>query len=156
MYIFLVIIALDPQTKILCSHGNAPTSKLMNRMDEVNAFNDIGLDAPPSSEELYFLSKLDSITLSDDEKAKLLGPTNSEEIGYILFNEVDLDSSPGEDGLTYRFIKIFWEWQDFQALYLDFLNFTRENGSSGLVENFGIMTVKNKKVQSDEYEKNLN
>ena len=37
MYIFLVIIALDPQTKILCSHGNAPTSKLMNRMAEVNA-----------------------------------------------------------------------------------------------------------------------
>ena len=121
--------------------------------DEVASYDDIGLDAPPTPEELFFLSKLESISLSDAEKVKLLSPTNSDEIGYILYNEVDLDSSPGEDGLTYRFIKIFWEWQDFKNLYLDFLNFTRENCSSGLLENFGIMTVKNKKVQSNEYDK---
>ena len=77
--------------------------------DEVSSYNDIGLDAPPTSEELYFLSKF-----SDAEKVKLLGPTNSDEICFILYNEVDLVSSPGEDVLNYRFVKIFLGWQNFK------------------------------------------
>ena len=108
--------------------------------DEVSSYNDIGLDAPPTSEELYFLSKF-----SDAEKVKLLGPTNSDEICFILYNEVDLVSSPGEDVLNYRFVKVFWGWQDLKTLYLDLQKFTMESGPSGLLENFGIMTVKNKK-----------
>ena len=84
---------------------------------------------------------------------ELLAPTNEEEIGNILENEVDPDSSPGADGITYRFLKCFWKWAAFRKLYLNFLNYTRKNGSSGLAENCGVMTVKNKKVQSIEYTK---
>ena len=81
---------------------------------------------------------------------ELEGPTKQEEIYFILENEVDLDSSPGEDGITYRFIKCFWKWSAYREIYLQFLNFTRTSGSCGLCENIGIMTVKNKKVQSVE------
>ena len=70
-----------------------------------------------------------------------------------LDNEVDLDSSPGEDGLTYRFIKLFWNWKCFEYLYLEFLNYTRSVGNCGVVENIGIMTVKNKKTPSVEFNK---
>ena len=80
---------------------------------EVSPFNDLNFDAPPSPEEAFFLAKLKSLVLSDDEKEELLSPTNQEEISYILEKEVDLDSSPGEDGITYRFIKLFWQWEDY-------------------------------------------
>ena len=84
--------------------------------------------------------------ITDEERNKLLEPTNEEEIEFILKYEVDLDSSPGEDGLTYRIIKTFWVWQEFRDLYIDFLNFTRKGNCTGLIDNCGIMTVKNKKV----------
>ena len=93
------------------------------------------------------------MVLNEHERNELLSPTNEDEIGFILENEVDLDSSPGEDGITYRFIKVFWEWPAYRKLYLEYLNFTRENKSCGILENFGVMTVKNKKVQSMEYDK---
>ena len=47
----------------------------------------------------------------------------------------------------------FWEWPAYKDLYLKYLNFTRLDKSSGILENFGVMTVKNKKVQSNLYEK---
>ena len=81
---------------------------------EVSPFNDVDFNAPPSPEEVYFLSKLKCLDLSEVDKEQLLCPTNHEEISYILENEVDLDSSPGEDGLTYKFTKVFWQWQDLE------------------------------------------
>ena len=120
---------------------------------ELSLYENKDFEAPVTPMEEVFLSKLSKISLSDEEKEQLLCPTNSEEVSYILENEVDLDSSPGEDGLTYRFIKLFWKWNCFEYLYLQFLNFTRERGDCGLLENMGIMTVKNKKIQSIEYDK---
>ena len=120
---------------------------------ELNLYENKDFDEPVTPMEEVFLSKLSKISLSDEEKEQLLCPTNSEEVSYILENEVDLDSSPGEDGLTYRFIKLFWKWNCFEYLYLHFLNFTRERGDCGLLENMGVMTVKNKKIQSIEYDK---
>ena len=125
-----------------------------NKMrEELNLYGNMDFGAPVTEQEEAFLSKLIGITLTESEKEKLLAPTNSEEISFILNNEVDLDSSPGEDGITYRFIKVFWNWKCFEYLFLDFLNFTRSCGNCGVVENMGIMTVKNKKIQSIEYDK---
>ena len=120
---------------------------------ELKQHGEIEFNAPPTPMEEVFLSKLKPVVLSEEEKSELLSPTNQEEISYILEHEVDLDSSPGEDGITYRFIKLFWKWPTYRDLYLKYLNFTRASGSCGLLENFGIMTVKNKKVQSIEYNK---
>ena len=125
-----------------------------NKMrEELNLYENRDFKAPVTEEEEDFLSNLSGVILSEIEKEELLAPTNSEEISFILNNEVDLDSSPGEDGITYRFIKVFWNWKCFEYLYLDFLNFTRSCGNCGVVENVGIMTVKNKKIQSVEYDK---
>ena len=75
--------------------------------NEVKQFSDIKFDAPVSPSEEAFLGKINKLILTDDEKEELLRPTSEEEITFILNNEVDLDSSPGEDGITYRFIKCF-------------------------------------------------
>ena len=125
-------------------------SKIKN---EVKQFGDLDFDAPISQEEELFLGKMEKLILTDGEKEDLLRPTSAEEITFILNNEVDLDSSPGEDGITYRFIKLFWDWSEYRFIYLKFLNFTRDYKSYGVMENLGIMTVKNKKAQSNDYEK---
>ena len=120
---------------------------------ELALYKDQVFDAVPSQLEEYFLSKLPKIVLTNEEKESLLCPTKEEEVYFILKHEVDKDSSPGEDGITYRFIAVFWEWPDYRYLFLSYLNFTREDGSFGLLENFGVMSIKNKKNQSNLYEK---
>ena len=110
-------------------------------------------DAPPTDAEEAFLLRLNPISLSEEEKLELLSPTDETEISYILKHEIDKDSSPGEDGITYRFISVFWNFSDYRYLFLKFLNFTRVEGSWGLLENFGVMTIKNKKQHSYLYEK---
>ena len=121
--------------------------------EELKPFSTLDRDAPPSEEERYFLDKLEGITLTNEELEELVKPTTEEEVYYILKNEVDLDSSPGEDGITSRFLVCFWKFEAFRELYIKYLNFTREIGSTGKVKNIGIMVVKNKNVQSMEYEK---
>ena len=120
---------------------------------ELGPHSNLDFDATITHEEQVFLSKLSKVALTDEEKADLLSPTTEIEISCILEHEVDKDSSPGEDGISYRFISIFWKLPEYRYLYLKFLNFTREDGSFGLIENFGVMTIKNKKVQSNLYEK---
>ena len=120
---------------------------------ELSSMDGKGFGDAISPQEEEFLSKVSKINLTDEEKELLISPTNEEEISIILDHEVDKDSSPGEDGITYRFMSVFWEFSEYRFLYLKFLNYTREVGSWGLLENVGIMTIKNKKTQSNLYEK---
>ena len=75
--------------------------------EELAAFDNVDIEAPPSLAEIEFLVKIKKVEWKDEEREILIGPTNEEEIEEILESEVDLDSSPGEDGITYRFISIF-------------------------------------------------
>ena len=84
-------------------------------------------------------------TWTDDEKWELTKPITAEEIWQILDKEVDLDSSPGEDGLTYRCLKHFMYNKSFEEIYITFLNYTRDLGNYVCVGNNGIMVIKNKK-----------
>ena len=68
------------------------------------------VDGDPTPAELMFLSKLGRIGLSEEEEADLLKPTCEEEISQILQFDVDLDSSPGEDGITYRMMSRLWDF----------------------------------------------
>ena len=120
---------------------------------ELEAHCDMEIDAPLRNEEKEFISKLERVQLTEEEKEELIGPVKEEEIGFILSQEVDKDSSPGEDGITYRFIEIFWRFLEYRHLFLKYLNSIREDGSLNLLENVGIMTIKNKKTQSNLYEK---
>ena len=107
----------------------------------------------PTKEEKYFLDKLENIVLSDKEVQELIKPTEEKEILNILKHEVDLDSAPGEDGITSRFLLRFMKIDSFKEIYLKYLNYTRRVGSMGHIRNLGIMVVKNKNTQSNEYEK---
>ena len=121
--------------------------------EEVKVFGDLNRDDPPTEEEMYFLNLIPEVEWTEEDIDKLTGPTTEEEISKILNFEVDLDSSPGEDGITFRFIKIFWSSESYRKLYLTYLNKTRSEGNMGCVENLGIMVVKNKKSHSIEYDK---
>ena len=101
----------------------------------------------PTELEQYFLDKLDTIRLSETEIHELIRPTDEKEIIYILRNEVDLDSSPGEDGITSRFLLRFMGIESFREIYLRYLNYTRRIGSMGKIRNIGVMVVKNKSTQ---------
>ena len=112
-----------------------------------------GFDDPVTEEEAFFLDKLSKVGLSVEEKKELIDPIEEEEVGFILYHEVDKDSSPGEDGITYRFMKCFWEFPSYRSLYVNYLNYIRKIGSFGLESNNGIMVIKNKKTNTIEYNK---
>ena len=84
------------------------TSEVVNAIEEkmkkeLEAYNDKGFNAPLSRMEELFISKLGKVQLTDHEKEAIIGPITEQEISYVLDQEVDKDSSPGEDGITYRF-----------------------------------------------------
>ena len=106
-----------------------------------------------TEEEKGFLDKLEKIELSDSEVHELIKPTEEMEILNILKFEVDLDSSPGEDGITSRLLLRFMKIDAFKDIYIKYLNYTRRIGSMGQIRNLGIMVIKNKSTQSNEYEK---
>ena len=110
-------------------------------------------NVPATEEEAFFLDKMEKLSLTTLEKEELICRTTEDEIEYILKNEVDKDSSPGDDGITYRFMQCFWRFPAYRSLYVNYLNYTREIGSLGLERNNGIMVVKNKKAQTIEYKK---
>ena len=122
-------------------------------MEELKQFGNTNWEDPPTLEELTFLNNIPQTEWTKEEVDILIGPIKEEEILNILKYEVDLDSSPGEDGITYRFIKKFWDFKSYRTLYITFLNNSRYEGHLGEVSNVGTMIVKNKKNQSIEYEK---
>ena len=121
--------------------------------EELTVFSGPEGEEPATDEEKRFLDLIPETTWTEEEKKILTGPTTEEEIEGILNYEVDMDSSPGEDGITFRFIKSFWKFSSYKYLYLRFLNYTREIKEMGYENNIGVMVVKNKNVQSIEYDK---
>ena len=121
--------------------------------EELTEFSCLKNDDPATIDELYFLNSIPKNSWSNEEIEELCGPIREEEITSILENEVDLDSSPGEDGITYRVIKLFWKYTAYRALYIKYLNYTKQIGGMGSGGNIGIMIIKNKNVQSIEYDK---
>ena len=71
------------------------------------------MNDPVSEEESYFLNKVLKLNISDEDTSELLGPGQTEEVNLILHHEVDLDSSPGEDGITYRILNKLIEIPSF-------------------------------------------
>lgn len=120
--------------------------------DELQYFGSLGVDDDVTDQEDYFLNLLPKISLSKDEDYNLNKEISLQEVSIILENQVDPDSAPGEDGLTFRFLKIFWHWKSFQVLFLQFLNHAKEHGF-GCIENSGTMILINKKGPTFDYNK---
>ena len=68
-----------------------------------------------------------------------------------MTHEVDLDSSPGEDGITYRLLRKLIEIPSFLKCLVKMLDHIRENKNMGYLENLGIMKLLNKKLPSENY-----
>ena len=97
---------------------------------------------------MEFLQYIPHYTWSKEEIYQLNKKTSSEEVINILENEVDLDSAPGEDGITYRIIKRFMKNKNFREIYIDYLNYTREIGGCGSnISNTGVMVDKTRRVK---------
>ena len=108
-------------------------------------------DDPPTASEAFFLNKVAKADLDEDEKKELLGPITEEEVRQILTHEVDLDSSPGEDGITYRLLRKLIEIPSFLKCLVKMLDYIRKNKNMGYLENLGIMKLLNKKLPSENY-----
>ena len=121
--------------------------------EELNQYGDKEFEDPVSREEEEFLKEVVPYGWSDDEIRKLNDPTTEEEIFKILKYETNLDSAPGEDGITSRFLLTLWKFTSFRWIYVRFLNFTRFSRDFQNPNNTGVMIVKNKKTQSIKYEK---
>ena len=120
--------------------------------EELSSFGGPEDEDEVSEEEKYFLEFVEELTLSAEEIQELTKPIEGDEIETI-FDKVDPDSSPGEDGITYRMLKCFWQWESFQSLFLEFCNFVKDTGNFGHVKNLGVMVLKNKGGHSIDYNK---
>ena len=92
---------------------------------EMTSRDIIHRDEPPTEEEILFLDAIPDYQWTSQEIEELNKPTTLEEIRNILDTEVDLDSSPGEDGITYRCLRRFITNNYFAQIYLGYLNDSR-------------------------------
>ena len=120
---------------------------------KVDISDNTGIDwnEPATGEESLFLGKVWKADLSDEEIGQLLAPVSKEDIKRILCEDVDLDSSPGEDGITYRILKKLIDFPSFSKCIVNMLDHIRHFKNMGALENNGIMKLLNKKLPSDEY-----
>ena len=109
-------------------------------------------DENPTQEERKFLDFLPKLDLSDEEMQKVLGPVSEEECEEI-FKEVDLDSSPGKDGITYRMMRHLFRHKVFyKTLFLNVIEWTRYNQDMGHLKDVAVMKLLNKKKPTVKYE----
>ena len=104
-----------------------------------------GLDDLSSSEEDDFLENIEEVIWTEQDIERLNELTKEEEVFKILKEETNLDSAPGEDGITARFMLFLWNIESYRWLYLKFLNFSRFPKNYYSRNNVGVMVVKNKK-----------
>ena len=121
--------------------------------EELKAFGDIDDDEPVTGQEEEFLKMIPEHKWSQEEIERLNAPTTEQEVHNILKFETNLDSAPGEDGMTSRSLLKFWKFPSFRWIYIKYLNYTRFSDRYDPSRNRGVMVVLNKKSQSIEYEK---
>ena len=68
-------------------------------------------------------------------------------------HEVDQDSSPGEDGITYRLLRKLIEVPSFLKCLVKMLDHIRLYKNMGYLENLGVMKLLNKKLPSEHFVK---
>ena len=67
-----------------------------------------------------------------------------DECELIFEEQVNLDSSPGPDGCTYRmFYYLFRKIEHFRMIYVKMIDWTRKKQSLGCLQNDGAMKVIN-------------
>ena len=112
----------------------------------------VRIEEPPTEEEIRFLDLLPKLELTDEEIKQLEGPVSEEECEEI-FKELDLDSSPGNDGITYRMMAHLYRRNLFyKIIFLNTIEWTRVNQDLGHLNDFAVMKLLNKKRPTSNYE----
>ena len=107
----------------------------------------------PSEDELEYLMEMDDLHLSEVDKKEITGTVMEDECDEIFKNQVDLDSSPGPDGCTYRlFYHLFKKVGHFREIFIKMIDWTREHKSLGCLSNSGVMVIINKKRFTENYD----
>ena len=83
-----------------------------------------------------------SVKLNVEEKNDIEGPLTEYECACALRN-MNNNKSPGSDGITTEFYKIFWN--DIKSFYIKSLNYSFENGSLTTLQKQGIISLLPKK-----------
>ena len=88
------------------------------------------------------MSKNISAKLNEDEKNIIEGQITEYECTCAL-RDMQNNKSPGSDGITTEFYKIFWN--DIKSFYIKSLNYSFENGSLTTLQKQGIISLLPKK-----------
>ena len=106
-----------------------------------------------SEEEMEFLMEMEEAQFTEAEKKEMVGLVTEDECELIFEEQVNLDSSPGPDGCTYRmFYYLFRKIEHFRMIYVKMIDWTRKKQSLGCLQNDGAMKVINKKRFSENYD----
>ena len=84
---------------------------------ELARYGELDFQDPPNEQEREYLDLLPEYTWSGDEVKELNSPVTEEEVLQILKFETNLDSAPGEDGITSRALLSFWRIESFRWVY---------------------------------------
>ena len=80
-----------------------------------------------SEEEMEFLMEMEEAQFTEAEKKEMVGLVTEDECELIFEEQVNLDSSPGPDGCTYRmFYYLFRKIEHFRMIYVKMIDWTRK------------------------------
>ena len=80
--------------------------------------------------------------LTEDEKNSIKGPVSEYECASAL-KAMQNNKSPGSDGITTEFYKLFWS--DIKSYYVKSLNYSFENGDMTVMQKQGLISLLPKK-----------
>ena len=107
----------------------------------------------PTDDELDFLMEMEELQLSEGEKKEIISIATKEECEELFKNQVNLDSSPGPDGCTYRMLFfLFKKIKHFREIFIKMINWTRDHRSLGCLQNSGVMVIIDKKRFTENYD----
>ena len=94
-------------------------------------------------EKMKTMSKNIKVKLNEEEKISIEGNITEYECACAL-RDMNNNKSPGSDGITTEFFKIFWN--DLKSHYVKSLNYSFENGSLTTLQKQGIISLLPKKI----------
>ena len=121
--------------------------------EELKCEQGIPFNDEATEDELALLNKLPRLRITKEEEEDITGEITEQECEEVFKELVNLDSSPGIDGITYRAMWSLWNMStSYKNIFMKHIKWTRENNSMGPYENVGVMKILNKKKLTDEYE----
>ena len=126
---------------------------IQNKLEQDLDRGSLPLEYPPSREEMFFLEKLPLLHLTAEEEEDITGPVTEEECKGIFEKQVNFDSSPGIDGVTYRIMwHLYCRFPFYKSLFIKTIEWTRINKGLGHLDDIAVMKMLNKKRQTNKYE----